>query len=256
MMLIPALDLIDGRVVRLSQGDYARQTTYEEDAIEQALVYQSAGAQWLHVVDLDSARSGGQSNLRLIARLCDALTIPVQCGGGVRTTEDIQQRLDVGIARVVVGSVCIQDPDRFVGWLARFGAGRLVAGLDVKATRSDDLANPSVMWIPQASGWTQAGDQDLMSLLDQLTPHGLQHLLCTDIEKDGMLGGGSTGLYAALVARYPSLAVQASGGIGGVGDLEMVASTGVHACIVGRALLEGRVQPSDIQRFNQQEVLG
>ena len=245
MRLIPALDLIDGRVVRLSQGDYAKQTTYTEDAIDQALAYEAAGAQWLHVVDLDSARSGGTANLGLIEKMCRALTIPVQCGGGVRTKEDIQKRLDLGIRRVVVGSVCIQTPELFIDWLGHFGPGALVAGLDVKAEQNEGAPK----WIPQASGWTQASDQDLWSLLDQFMPAGLLHCLCTDIARDGMLQGSATELYQQLHQRYPDLAIQASGGIGQVADLERTQATGVAGCIVGRALLEGKVGLSDIGRF-------
>ena len=250
MRLIPALDLIDGRVVRLSQGDYAKQTTYTEDAIDQALAYEAAGAQWVHIVDLDSARSGGVANLGLIEGICRALTIPVQCGGGVRSREDIQKRLDIGIRRVVVGSICIQAPQVFIEWLGYFGADTLVAGLDVKAERQEGASK----WIPQASGWTQSSEHDLWSLLDQFIPAGLVHCLCTDIARDGMLQGGAIELYQQLHERYPRLAIQASGGIGQVADIERTQATGVAGCIVGRALLEGKVSLAEIGRFQPTEA--
>jgi phosphoribosylformimino-5-aminoimidazole carboxamide ribotide isomerase len=238
MNLIPALDLIDGGVVRLAQGDYGRRTDYGDDAIERALAYQRAGARRLHVVDLDSAKGGGQANLALIASLCEALTIPVQTGGGVRSADDIEARLKAGAERVVVGSVCIQA-------LAQFGADVLVAGLDVKK----DADQHPPRWIPRASGWLEPGALDLYRLLDLLMPSGLVHVLCTDIDRDGLLMGPAVDLYRDLVDRYPTLRVQASGGIGSSDDLETTQATGVDACIVGRALLEGQVSIDEIGRY-------
>ncbi|MDT8438970.1 MAG: 1-(5-phosphoribosyl)-5-[(5-phosphoribosylamino)methylideneamino]imidazole-4-carboxamide isomerase [Wenzhouxiangellaceae bacterium] len=242
MQLIPAIDLRHGRVVRLQQGDYARETRYDETALERARAYADAGAKLLHLVDLDAALDGGDGNLALIAEICDALPIPVQTGGGVRDASDVQKRLDAGAARVVVGSVCVRDPDRVCDWIKTFGAGHLVAGLDVKREGEH--------WIPQAAGWTEAGELDLFALLDRLTAAGLEHLLCTDIARDGMLTGAGVELYEQLRARHPALRIQASGGIGTEDDLEAVAATGVDGCIVGRALLEGKVALEAIARFD------
>lgn len=246
MILIPALDLISGAVVRLAQGDYARQTQYQDAAIERALAYEKAGAHVLHVVDLDSAKEGGRANLDLIQEICGALSIPVQAGGGVRAAADIEARLEAGVKRVVVGSVLIKTPQIFMQWLGEFGSDALVAGLDVKAQGQGD----EMRFIPHASGWTEAGEADLMGLLDRLVPAGLVHVLCTDISRDGMMEGSANDLYRQLVARYPNLSIQASGGIGSSTDLEATAKTGVAGCIVGRALLEGAVPLSDIARFN------
>lgn len=246
MKLIPALDLIDGGVVRLAQGDYDRRTDYGDDAIDRALAYQRAGARCLHVVDLDSAKGGGHANLALIESLCEALTIPVQTGGGVRSAGDIEARLKAGAERVVVGSVCIQAPLTFVEWLAQFGADVLVAGLDVK----QDANQHPPRWIPRASGWREPGALVLDRLLDLLVPSGLVHVLCTDIDRDGLLMGPSVDLYRDLVDRYPTLRVQASGGIGSGDDLETTQATGVDACIVGRALLEGQVSIDEIGRYS------
>ena len=245
MNLIPAIDLIDGGVVRLAQGDYARRTQYEDDAVERGLAYERAGASCLHVVDLDSAKGGGQANLSVIKSLCDTLTIPVQTGGGVRSSQDVEARLNAGASRVVVGSVCIQSPLTFVEWMGRFGADVLVAGLDV---RNANEQHPP-RWIPHASGWLEPGALDLQALLDLLIPSGLRHVLCTDIERDGLLMGPSVELYQWLAARYPTLQIQASGGIGSGEDLEHVKATGVTGCIVGRALLEGQVPLSAIGRY-------
>lgn len=246
MILIPAIDLRHGRVVRLQQGDYARETRYVESALAQARLYQDAGALLLHIVDLDSALDGGDGNLGLIGEACRTLELPVQTGGGVRGRPDVQARLDAGAARVVIGSVCVKQPEVVCDWLAEFGPDRIVAGLDVKRDAQG-------RWIPQASGWTEAGQLDLFALLDRLVDAGLQHLLCTDIERDGMLTGAGLPLYRSLQARYPALNTQASGGIGSVDDIDAVAATGVHGCIVGRALLEGAVPLDAIGRFGAGE---
>ena len=238
MIVIPALDLRDGGVVRLQQGDYDRETRYALSPVEQARAYQDAGAELLHLVDLDAARDGADGNLELVAAIADALSIPVQAGGGVRDEAGLARRLDAGIDRVVLGSLCVRTPDVVVDWMERFGPERIVAGLDVRPT--DDGR-----WIPQAAGWTEAGNEDLFTLLDRLAGSGLRHLLCTDITRDGMLTGPGQDLYRELSARYGGLAIQASGGIGEPAHLAEVAATGVSGCIVGRALLEGRV-PLDV----------
>mgnify|MGYP000361856894 CR=1 FL=1 len=252
MMIIPALDLIDGGVVRLAQGDFTRRTDYGDDAIERALAYERAGARCLHVVDLDSAKGGGAANLALIRSMCETLTVPVQTGGGVRSAADIEARLNAGAARVVVGSVCIQSPLTFAEWLAQFGTDTLVAGLDVKQAMAAHQNQPS-RWVPHASGWSEPGALDLQKLLDLLIPSGLKHVLCTDIDRDGLLQGPSVELYEHLVTRYPTLAIQASGGIGASDDLDAVSAAGVDACIVGRALLEGHVPLAAIGRFGNDD---
>jgi phosphoribosylformimino-5-aminoimidazole carboxamide ribotide isomerase len=244
MQLIPAIDLRGGRVVRLQQGDYARETRYDDDPLALAKRYAEAGAEWLHVVDLDSARGGGDINLETIARICREVAIGVQTGGGVRAFDDLQRRLDLGAGRVVVGSMCVNQPARVVDWLDRAGGEALVAGLDV-------LREDSGRWIPRSAGWTEAGKDDLFTLLERLIDAGLKHLLCTDIERDGMFAGPALALYESICARFPGLAVQASGGIGSGGDLAAVARSGVDGCIVGRALLEGRVELAEISRWSR-----
>ncbi|TVQ29149.1 MAG: 1-(5-phosphoribosyl)-5-[(5-phosphoribosylamino)methylideneamino] imidazole-4-carboxamide isomerase [Wenzhouxiangella sp.] len=244
MQLIPAIDLRGGRVVRLEQGDYDRETRYTDDPVELALRYQNAGATRLHLVDLDSARAGGEANFETIQAICKALDIPVQTGGGVRCLEDLQQRLEAGAERVVIGSLCVKRPDVICAWLESLGSERIVAGLDV--SRGVDGA-----WFPHASGWSESGDTDLFTLLDRFTSAGLIHLLCTDIERDGMFAGVSTGLYKSIADRFAGLKIQASGGVASAADLQAAAASGASACIVGRALLEGRVPVSEIQQWSR-----
>jgi len=243
MILIPAIDLRNGAVVRLSQGDYERETRYATDAVELAQRYASAGARWIHIVDLDGARSGNEENLDSIAKICRAVDVPVQTGGGVRCLEDVELRLERGAQRVVIGSLCVRQPDVVCAWLETLGGDAIVAGLDVARTLDGQ-------WIPKAAGWTEDGDVDLFSLIQRLGDAGLKHLLCTDIERDGMLSGPSLGLYRAILERFSGIHLQASGGIAKAGDLRKVAETGAAGCIVGRALLEGRIDFDEIGRWS------
>jgi len=244
MIFIPAIDLRGGRVVRLSQGDYDRETRYPTDAVELAQRYASAGARLIHVVDLDGARSGSESNLDSIGQICDAVDVPVQTGGGVRCLEDLELRLEKGADRIIIGSLCVRQPEAVCAWLEALGGEAIVAGLDVARTLDGQ-------WIPKAAGWTEEGDLDLFSLLDRLSDAGLKHLLCTDIERDGMLSGPSLELYRSITERYPRIRLQASGGIARASDLADVAQTGAAGCIVGRALLEGRIDFDEIHRWSR-----
>ena len=235
MQLIPAIDLRGGRVVRLQQGDYERETRYDDDPLALARRYADAGATLIHVVDLDSARAGGETNLATIERLCTE---------GVRSREDLHRRIDAGAARVVIGSLCVREPAAVAEWIGGPEGKRIVAGLDVSQGMDGG-------WFPRAAGWTESGDADLFTLLDRLIDAGLRHLLCTDIERDGMFAGPSLGLYESICERFSALAVQASGGIGSSEDLVKVAQTGVAGCIVGRALLEDRVALSEIDKWSR-----
>ena len=244
MQLIPAIDLRNGRVVRLQQGDYERETRYPDDPLEVAHRYQTAGASLIHIVDLDSARDGGEINLKMIRRICSELSIAVQSGGGVRGLADVEKRLEAGIQRVVIGSQCVRAPEAVADWIQHFGRETIVAGLDVvQATEGG--------WIPRAAGWTEAGELDLFTLLERLSEAGLKHLLCTDIERDGMYSGPCLALYETLRIRHAALHIQASGGIASPSDLADVARTGVSACIVGRDLLEGKVSMQAIAQWSR-----
>lgn len=232
MELIPAIDLLDGGCVRLLHGDFGQVTHYPQPPAVLARAYAEAGARWLHVVDLAASRDGANADTDALFQLLGQAPQLVQTGGGVRESQDIASRLDAGAERVVVGSLCVTDSARFVRWLGRFGADRLVAALDV---RVDDAGVP---W-PRTHGWTLRGQANLWQLLDEFAANGLRHLLCTDIRRDGALGGPNFELYAEIIERYPQLQVQASGGIAGLKDLEKLKPTGVAGAITGKALLEG-----------------
>ncbi|MBT8049127.1 MAG: 1-(5-phosphoribosyl)-5-[(5-phosphoribosylamino)methylideneamino] imidazole-4-carboxamide isomerase [Xanthomonadales bacterium] len=232
LQILPAIDLLDGSCVRLLHGDFKKCKVYEMDAVKLADTYAQQGAKWLHVVDLAASRDGESADIRPLLRLLGKAQQSVQTGGGVRDREDIRERLDHGASRVVVGSVSVTQPDTFSEWLTEFGTDRLVAALDV---RMDENGIP---W-PRTHGWTRGSGQTLWQLLDFYADKGLKHLLCTDIGRDGAMSGPNIPLYQELAARYPELALQASGGVSGLQDLRKLARTGADSAITGKALLEG-----------------
>lgn len=229
--VIPAIDLRGGQVVRLRQGDYAQQTTYAADPRELARRYADAGAHWLHLVDLDGARSGRLDNLAVIRSIA-ADGMQVQAGGGVRDEVDLQRLFDAGVQRVVLGSVAIRDPELVAGWLDKHGAERLTLALDTR--RIDGR------WTLPSAGWTETEARTLDELAPWYAARGARHLLCTDIDRDGMLAGFNLDLYRHLAGTVPSLAVQASGGVRSLDDICAAREAGAQGVILGRALLEGR----------------
>ena len=233
MKLIPAIDLLDGRCVRLLHGDFEKVTPYSTAPAELAYTYADAGAEWLHVVDLAASRDGADADTSALFELLGQVPQNVQTGGGVRNGKDITRRLDAGAARVVIGSLSVTDCRSFIIWLEHFGAGKLVAALDI---RIDDKGVP---W-PRIHGWTDRGDRDLWQLLDELAAGGLKHLLCTDISRDGALSGPNLELYSEITSRYPELRLQASGGVSNLADLHHLKSTRAWGVITGKALLEKR----------------
>ena len=229
--VIPAIDLRGGQVVRLKQGDYAQQTTYAADPRELAQRYAAAGARWLHLVDLDGARSGSLDNLAVIQAIA-ADGMQIQAGGGVREEADLHRLFDAGVRRVVLGSVAIRDPELVAGWLVKYGAERLTIALDTR--RIDGR------WALPSAGWTEVEARTLDELAPWYAMRGARHLLCTDIDRDGMLAGFNLELYRHLADHVPQLAVQASGGVRSLDDIRAAREAGAQGVILGRALLEGR----------------
>ena len=241
MELIPAIDLRDGRCVRLLKGDFAQETRYAVDPVELAAQYRTVGAQWLHVVDLDGAKRGEPVNLALIRRMQEASGISVQLGGGIRTLASLEQALGVA-KRVVVGSLAVSDPELVASWLTEFGSERLTLALDVRLTED---GTPLIA----THGWTRASTLTLAAAIERFASAGLKHVLCTDIDRDGALSGPNVELYRECAARWPGIAFQASGGVRGVADLAALADAGVAATVSGKALLEGRLKTEEIRPF-------
>ena len=241
MELIPAIDLRDGRCVRLLHGDFAHETRYAVDPVELAVQYRELGARWLHVVDLDGAKQGSPVNLALIRRMREAAQIDVQLGGGIRTPASLEQALEVA-SRVVIGSLAVSGPELVASWLKELGPDRLTLALDVRLGAD---GTPLIA----THGWTRPSTLTLAAAIDRYAEAGLRHVLCTDIDRDGALTGPNVALYDECVRRWPHIRFQASGGVRDLGDLQALAGAGVAATVSGKALLEGRLKHEEIRPF-------
>ncbi len=234
----PAIDVREGRVVRLQQGDYARETRYPDDPLAVAMRYADAGARWLHLVDLDAARAGGYTLAPLLRSIADDGRLQVQTGGGVRDESAVAAMLEQGASRVVIGSLAVREPARVEAWLQRYGAARITIALD---TRQDEAG----VWQLPIHGWTESAELDLDACLRRYREAGAQHLLCTDIARDGMMRGPNLELYRMIVARDEGFQLQASGGVRDVADIVAARDAGCSGAVLGRSLLEGGMTIED-----------
>lgn len=232
-MIIPAIDLIDGAVVRLYQGDYAQQTQYQLDPVEVVHNYADQGAKWLHIVDLTGAKDTDKRQLKLIGQMVDSGRMQFQAGGGIRSEKDVSQLLDSGVKRVVIGSLAVKQPQLVKQWISQYGADSIVLALDVNI---DDKGNKFIA----THGWQENSGVSLENLLEDMLSVGAKHVLCTDISRDGTLQGANHQLYQQMRELFPQVQWQASGGIGALTDIEALKPTGVSGVILGRALLEGK----------------
>jgi phosphoribosylformimino-5-aminoimidazole carboxamide ribotide isomerase len=242
MRLIPAIDLRGGRCVRLYQGRFDAETVFADDPVTVLDSYVAMGARLVHVVDLDGARAGSQGNARAIASLAADGRAQLQVGGGVRDPATVSRLLGAGVARVVVGSAAVTAPDEVARWLRDFGHEAIVLAFDV---RLDDMGIPRLA----THGWEHQTVLSLWEAAERYLQHGLRHVLCTDVARDGALTGPNLALYQEAVHRLPGVAWQASGGVRDAGDLRALEATGVAAAVSGRALLEGRIPPGEIAPF-------
>ncbi len=231
----PAIDVREGRVVRLAQGDYARETRYEPEPLCAVQAYADQGAQWLHLVDLDAARAGGYTLAPLLRQIVASTALKVQTGGGVRSRDDVAAILDAGAARVVVGSLAVRETKTVLAWIAEFGAERITVALDA---RQDETGT----WTLPVHGWTETASATLDTLALRCQDGGLRHLLSTDIARDGMLSGPNFDLYSHIAGIAPQLQVQASGGVREAADVATARAKGCAGIVLGRALLEGRFE--------------
>ena len=241
MILIPSIDLRNGRCVRLLQGDFDRETRYDLEPHELLQRYRALGASWLHVVDLDGARDGRLANRSVIVRLASQKALHLQVGGGVRSASVVDDLLRNGIDRVIVGSAAVEKPAEVQSWLKKYGPEKVGLAFDIRHV--NDI--PRVL----IRGWTRESKLTLWEAIDSWLPHGLKHVLCTDVELDGALQGPAVALYAEAVKRYPQIAWQASGGVRSAADLAALAATGSAAAISGKALLEEMISPSELRPF-------
>lgn len=227
--LIPAIDLIDGKCVRLTKGDYAQKTVYNEDPLSQALEFQRLGFRRLHIVDLDGAKSKHIVNDAVLRSITQHTDLIVDFGGGIKTTADMEKAFDAGARMVTVGSIAVTEPETFLGWLEQYGADRIILGADVR--------NGMV----SINGWKEDSAEELLPFLERYVRAGVRNVLCTEISKDGTLAGPATELYRTVTARYPGLHLIASGGVSCNDDIHKLEANGIPAVVFGKAYYEGKI---------------
>ena len=242
MRIIPAIDLKDGKCVRLFKGDFSRSTEYSNDPAEVGRRFSALAVRDLHIVDLDGARTGEPVNHGIVAEIASSSGLEVQLGGGIRTRDDVSRWLDNGVTRCVIGSVAIREPATVQQWIDEFGTDAIVLALDVR------LGADGVPMLT-THGWTQDAGTSLWECLAQYD--SLRHVLCTDVARDGALAGPNTELYAEILRRYPGLQLQASGGVRDIADLSALRNAGLPAAITGRALLDGKITAMEVASFRQ-----
>jgi len=244
MRIIPAIDLKDGKCVRLFKGDFERTTEYSNDPVEIGRRFSALDVGDLHVVDLDGARSGEQRNRVIVQAIAAETGLDIQLGGGIRDRASVKDWLNSGVTRCVIGSMAITDVPAVTEWLGEFGADRLVLALDVNIA-----ANGTPMLTTH--GWSRETDRSLWDCIDRYSDVGLKHVLCTDVSRDGAMAGPNTQLYEEVLRRYPELQLQASGGVRDIDDLQQLRLMGIPAAISGRALLDGAITAMEVASFRQ-----
>ena len=235
--LIPAIDIIDGKCVRLSQGDYDTQKVYNESPLEVAKEFEANGIRRLHMVDLDGAKSSHIVNYKVLDQIAGHTSLTIDFGGGIKTDEDLTIAFEYGAQMVTLGSIAVKNPDLFKSWLHKYGAERIILGADVKDNRIS------------VNGWKEESQQELLPFLADYTQEGIRKVLCTDISRDGMLQGPSIELYKQIMGQFPDMHLIASGGVSGLDDIIRLDEAGIPAVVFGKALYEGRITLKDLNRF-------
>ena len=231
---IPAIDLIEGKCVRLTQGDYATSHVYAEDPVDMARRFEDMGFTRLHLVDLDGAKSRHVVNDHVLKAITRATKLIVDFGGGVKTDDDMARVLDAGAEMVTCGSIAVTQPDTVLGWMERYGAEHLILGADVKEGKIS------------INGWLEDSAHELMPFLQRYLDAGMMHVLCTDISRDGMLQGPATALYGSIMQAFPHCRLIASGGVSCIEDILQLDKAGVPAVVFGKAIYEGKINMKEL----------
>lgn len=237
MRIIPAIDIIDGKCVRLTQGDYGKAKIYRENPVEVAKEFEDADLEYLHLVDLDGAKKGKVVNWRVIERIMSATALKVDFGGGVKSLEEVEALLDLGIDQINIGSLAVKEPNMFINCLQKFGSENFILSTDVKHEQT------------QVRGWTEETGIVIYDLIGKFEKEGLEYITCTDIDADGMLQGPNFGLYKKLRKRFPELKITASGGISSISDLHELSYIKMYGVIVGKAIYENKIKLSELKHL-------
>ena len=237
--LIPAIDIIDGKCVRLTKGDYNTKTVYG-NPVEMALMLADKGFERLHIVDLDGAKSKHIVNVKVLSEITSKTKLKVDFGGGIKTDDDIKMAFDNGAALVTIGSVAISNPELFDGWLEKYGADKIILGADVRNGRIS------------INGWKEDSDTKLLPFLERYVKHGVKNVLCTEISKDGMMGGTAVELYSEIMNAYPTLHLIASGGVSKQEDINELNRRGIPAVVFGKSIYEGKIDLDKLLIWSRQ----
>lgn len=237
IQIIPAIDIIDGKCVRLTQGDYSRKTVYNEDPVEIAKMFEDYGIKRLHTVDLDGAKSSHVINYKTIERIATATNLTIDFGGGIKSNSDIEIAFSSGAKLVTIGSIAVKRPELMIEWISNYGCERLILGADVKNG------------LISINGWKEEGNDELMPFIEKYIEHGINNVLCTDIARDGMLKGPSTDMYKRIMSSFPTLNLIASGGVSSVEDIYELDNAGIPSVVFGKAIYEGRITMKELSEF-------
>jgi phosphoribosylformimino-5-aminoimidazole carboxamide ribotide isomerase len=237
MQLIPAIDIINGKCVRLTQGDYDSVKVYNEHPLEIAKQFEDAGLTRVHVVDLDGAKAGAVRNWKVLEAIASRTELDIDFGGGIKTEKDVSIVLESGAKWATIGSIAVKDEELFVEWIDKFGSSSFILGADVK---DEKIA---------ISGWLETTNIWIYDFIRRYMKHGLKQIFCTDVKKDGLLQGPSVKLYKNIITEFPSLHLIASGGVSSLKDLEELAAIGCNAAIVGKAIYENRISLKELKTF-------
>lgn len=235
--IIPAIDIIDGKCVRLTKGDYSTKKVYNEDPVEVAKMFEGYGVKRLHTVDLDGAKSQHVVNYRTIEKIADHTNLIIDFGGGIKTDEDLDIAFGSGASMVTIGSVAVKKPELFESWLEKYGDNKIILGADVKNG------------LISINGWKEEGNDELIPFLRNYINKGVDNVLCTDISKDGMLQGPAIDLYEKIMALFPNLHLIASGGVSCIEDIAKLEESGIPAVVFGKAIYEGKIKMEELVQF-------
>lgn len=235
--IIPAIDIIDGKCVRLSQGDYEQKKVYNENSLEVAKMFESVGIKRLHLVDLDGAKAKHIVNYKVLERIATNTTLTIDFGGGLKSDDDLRIAFECGAKMVTGGSVAVKDRETFLSWIAKFGSDRIILGADVKDKKI------------AVGGWLETTNLDLFPFVEKYKEEGINKIICTDISKDGMLAGPSIELYKEILQKFPDLYLIASGGVSSMNDIEQLQEANVPAVITGKAIYEGKIKLNELSSF-------
>ncbi|MDF1546789.1 MAG: 1-(5-phosphoribosyl)-5-[(5-phosphoribosylamino)methylideneamino]imidazole-4-carboxamide isomerase [Bacteroidales bacterium] len=235
--IIPAIDIIEGKCVRLTQGDYAQKKIYNENPLEVAKEFEASGIKYLHLVDLDGAKSNGIVNWKVLNEISTKTNLKIDFGGGIKSDKDLEIAFENGATQLNIGSTAVKDKNLFLNWLQKYGSDKIILSADVK---NEEIA---------VNGWQENSGINIFSFINDYLANGINHVVCTDVSKDGTLQGTSVVLYQRIMEQFPDIKLVASGGISVIEDIEELLHMPIYGVIIGKAIYENRIQLKDLKKF-------